>query len=114
MGDILTSDELTNSHNNLLMEHVIDLRQKSVNMLEISGSCHTDQNVPHFKLYWVNFQISAVTLKMRSRSNVYYVQKSLFMGDIFTPLKRLICAEPLQDSHSNSPFGYIGEVNFGL
>ena len=51
MGDILTSDELTNSHNSLLMECVIDLGQKSVNMLEISVSCHSGQNVPHFKLY---------------------------------------------------------------
>ena len=83
-------------------------------MLEISGSHHTGQNVPHFKIDKVNFQMPVVTLKMRSRSNVWYVQKSLFIGDNLTPLDRLISIDPLQDSHFCSPFGYIGEVNFGL
>ena len=68
-----------------MVKYVIDLRVTVHNMLEIYGSYHTGQKVPHFKIDKVNFQMPVVTLKMRSRSNMLYVQKSLVMGDILIP-----------------------------
>ena len=85
MGYILTSDDHTQGHSNLTVRNMIDLRYMLTNILEMSGSYQTGQNVPHFKIDKIEFQMPVVTLRMGSRSNMWYVQKGLVMGDILTP-----------------------------
>ena len=69
----------------------------------MSGIYEAGQNVPHFKTDRVKFQMFVVTLRMRSSSNIWYIQKCFVMSDILTPYNRLICKISLQYSHSYSP-----------
>ena len=51
----------------------------------MSGSYQPGQNVPCFKIGKVKLKIPAVTLRMRSRSDMWYVQKGLVVSDILAP-----------------------------
>ncbi len=70
MGDVLTSDDQTQGHSNLMVGNMIDLRYIIINIVKMRKSYQTGQNVPHFKTDKVNFQMPVVTLRMRSRSNL--------------------------------------------
>ena len=49
------------------------------------SSWHRDKMCHTPKVAKSNLKMPAMTLKMGSRSNIWYVQKSLLMGDILTP-----------------------------
>ena len=49
----------------------------------MSGTHHTGQNVPHLRFVKVRFQMVAVTLRMKPRSNRGYVMKGLVKGNSF-------------------------------
>ena len=84
--EILISGDLIQGRSNISVINVIDHRN-TINIIEICGSHQTLQNVTYrdFKIGKVEIQMHAMTLRMRSRSNMWYVQKCLTMGDILTP-----------------------------
>ena len=80
----------------------------------MSRADHTEQNVPHFKFDKVRFQIVAVTLRIKSRSNMWYVLTSIVKGNNLIHESSLISTNLLYYSHFYPPLVCIGMVNFGL
>ena len=70
MGDILTSGDPVEGHNHKPVRNVIHLGTTIKNTSQMSGAQHTGQNVPHFKYFKVRFQMVAVTLRLKQKSNM--------------------------------------------
>ena len=90
MGDILALGDLTEGHSASSIGNLKQLRKTIKNTLQMSGPHHTGQNVPPFNFVIVRFQMVAVTLKMKPRSNMRYVLKSIVKGGILIYKYRLI------------------------
>ena len=80
----------------------------------MSEAHYTGQKVPHLKFVKVRFQMAAVTLRMKPRSNTWYVLKGIVKGDNLIYEWQAYLYNLLKYNHFHSPLVYIGEVNFGL
>ena len=59
--------------------------------IPLRTSSHTRQNLPHIKFDKVIFQMVAVTLRMKPRSNMWYVLKGIVKYCNIIHEHRLIC-----------------------
>ena len=108
MEDILTSGDLTEGHSHLPVGKGIQLRNINKNISKMSQAHHTGQNVLHFKFIKVRFLMVAVTLRMKPRSNMWYVLKGIVKESYLIYKHRSICVNPLPYGHFYSPLVYIG------
>ena len=69
----------------------------------MSEAHHTGQNVPHLESVKVRFQMAAVTLRMKPRSNTWYVLKGIVKGDDLIYELQAYLYNPLKYSHFYSP-----------
>ena len=70
--------------------------------------------MPHFNFDKVRFEMAAVTLKMRSRSNSWYVAKGLVQGDHLDITKQTYLYKPSEIWPILVPIGIHVKLNFGL